>query len=125
MATEQRHETSDGTLRISVARNGSDHLVQLAGELDLANAETAEAELDAAMEAADSVTVDMRKLEFIDSTGIALLVRAMGRNSHSARLGFVPSEFAAVNRVLELTGVAERMRAVDGRGSSADGLQTA
>ncbi len=125
MATEQRHETSDGTLQVSVAQNGSEHVISLAGELDLANAETAEAKLDAALEAADSVIVDMRRLEFIDSTGIALLVKAMGRNSHSAELGFVPSEFAAVNRVLDLTGVAERMRSVDGRGSSTDGLQTA
>lgn len=125
MATEQRHETSDGTLRLSVAENGSEHVISLAGELDLANAATAEAALDAALEAADSVVVDMRKLEFIDSTGIALLVRAMGRNSDSVGLGFVPSEFDAVSRVLELTGVAERMRSVDGRGSAADGLQTA
>ena len=109
MATEQRREISDGLLRVGVAEDGTDHVVRLCGELDLANAATAEAELDAAMTAASSVVVDMRELEFIDSTGIALLVGIIGRNSSSPHLSFVPSEFPAVKRVLELTGVAPRM----------------
>jgi anti-sigma B factor antagonist len=126
MATEeQRRDIADGTLRVSVTREDSLHLISLQGELDLANAETLEAELEAAMAGTADVVVDMRKLEFIDSTGIALLVGAMSRDGDSPRLGFVPSEFAAVSRVLELTGVAERMQPVDGRGPSVDGLRTA
>ena len=109
MAAEQRREISDGTLRVRVVEDGSDHVVCLCGELDLANAPTAEAELDAAMTTATGIVVDMRELEFIDSTGIALLVGIIGRNSDSAAVSFIPSEFPAVERVLELTGVAERM----------------
>lgn len=112
MATEQRREISDGTLLVRVAEDGPGNVVCLCGELDLANAPTAEAELDAAMTAATSVVVDMRELEFIDSTGIALLVGVIGRNSDSASVSFIPSEFPAVKRVLELTGVAERMQTV-------------
>jgi|SRR6478672_9563613 len=109
MATEQRREISDGTLSIGVADEGSERILRLGGELDLANAPTAEAELAAALGTATSLVIDMRKLEFIDSTGIALLVGVIGRNGGSAQVSFVPSEFAAVKRVLELTGVAERM----------------
>lgn len=113
MAPEKTREISDGTLLVRVAENAGDCVVSFCGELDLANAATAETELDAAMSKGTPVVVDMRELEFIDSTGIALLVRAMGRNGDSARLTFVPSDFPAVTKVLELTGVAERMALKD------------
>jgi anti-anti-sigma factor len=109
MAAESTREVSDGTLLVRVAESGADCVVALRGELDLANASTAEGELDAALAKEGAVTVDLRELEFIDSTGIALLVRAMGRHSDAAKLRFVRSEFPAVKKVLELTGVAERM----------------
>jgi len=109
MATEQERQISDGTLRVGVAEADSECVIRLCGELDLANAPTAEAELDAAMSRSTRVVVDMRELEFIDSTGIALLVGIISRNSDSAAVSFFPSEFPAVKRVLELTGVAERM----------------
>lgn len=123
MASENTREIADGTLLVRVAEDGTRCVVSLAGEMDLANAATAEVELDAAMKKDADVVVDMSKLEFIDSTGIALLVRAMGSNSDSARLSFVPSDFPAVAKVLDLTGVAERMTPAEGY--SADELRTA
>jgi anti-anti-sigma factor len=51
----------------------------------------------------------MRELEFIDSTGIALLVSTLSGNEGETRISFIPSNFPAVTRVLELTGVAERL----------------
>ena len=110
MPTTQRREIADGALRIGVAEEGSGRAIHLRGELDLANADALAAELDAAMAAAARVTIDMRQLEFIDSTGIALLVGAMSEAGEGTRLSFVPSEFIAVRRVLSLTGVAERMQ---------------
>jgi anti-anti-sigma factor len=123
MTSEQVRSISDGTLAMRVFQNGGEHVIWLCGELDLANAATAEAELEAAMTTASSVVVDMRELEFIDSTGIALLVSAMTRNSGPALLRFVPSEFPGVTRVLEVTGIADRMPLADG--PSIDGLLTA
>jgi anti-anti-sigma factor len=114
MATEQTRDISDGTLAVHVSQNGASCTISLRGELDLANAETAEAELEAALADGIPVVVDMRQLEFIDSTGIALLVRAIQDDGSLNRLRFVPSEFDAVNKVLELTGVVERMALVDG-----------
>lgn len=115
MATENMRDISDGTLAIQVAQNGSTCTLILRGELDLANAATAEAELDEALRDGTPVVVDMRALEFIDSTGIALLVRAIQGDGSPDRLSFVPSEFEAVNKVLELTGVGERMVLADGQ----------
>ncbi len=109
MASEQR-EIADGTLVVRTADNGGARTIALCGELDLANAGTAEAALEACFEESSvPVVVDMRELEFIDSTGIALLVAALGRNERGATVKFVPSSFPAVSRVLELTGLAERL----------------
>lgn len=91
--------------------------IQLQGELDLANAETLERELQAALaDGAGRVLVDMGELSFIDSSGIALLVRTAGVDNGQGRVRFLPSQATAVNRVLELTGVAERLPFVDDAG---------
>lgn len=107
---DRQRNISDGTLTVRSARDGGTHLISLCGELDLANAATAEAELDGALgAAAEQVVVDLRELEFIDSTGIALLVAALRRNGEESRLRFVPDKSPAVVRVLELTGVEEKL----------------
>jgi anti-sigma B factor antagonist len=109
MPSEQR-EIADGTLVVRSQENDGSRVIAFAGELDLANAGTAESALEGSL--ADSgtpVVIDMRELEFIDSTGIALLVSALSRNEGGRRISFIPSDFPAVTRVLELTGLAERL----------------
>ncbi|HET9394465.1 MAG TPA: STAS domain-containing protein, partial [Nitrospiraceae bacterium] len=107
-------EISDGMLAIRVAEAGAECTIVLRGELDLANTATAEAQVTEAMANGSSVVIDMRQLEFIDSTGIALLVRAIQSDESAGRLRFVPSESDAVKKVLGLTGVGERMALADG-----------
>jgi anti-sigma B factor antagonist len=109
MPSEQR-EIADGTLVVRSQENGDSRVIAFAGELDLANAGTAESALESSL-ADDStpVVVDMRELEFIDSTGIALLVSTLSRNKGETKVSFIPSDFPAVTRVLELTGLAERL----------------
>lgn len=110
MSTERR-EISDGTLVLRTERDGKRHRISLSGELDLANSTTVETELDAVLADGEcELVVDMRELEFIDSTGIALLVATLGRNDpQRPRVRFVPSASAAVARVLDLTGLGERL----------------
>jgi anti-sigma B factor antagonist len=110
LSNEQR-DIADGTLVVRTAKQGDAHVISLCGELDLANASTAETELRTLLESDGApVVIDMRELEFIDSTGIALLVAALGKNNgEEARVRFVPSASPAVARVLELTGLAERL----------------
>jgi anti-sigma B factor antagonist len=113
MSDASNREISDGTLAIKVLQNGTDHTLVLAGELDLANAEALSGALEAAEAAETSrVVVDMTALEFIDSTGIAVLVaahRRMNENSDDLRLRFVPSKAVAVQRVMTLTGLDDAM----------------
>lgn len=109
MTSEQR-EIADGTLVVRSQESDGSHVIAFAGELDLANAGTAESALEGSLtDASTPVIVDMRELEFIDSTGIALLVSTLSRNENGARVSFIPSDFPAVTRVLELTGLAERL----------------
>ena len=106
----QQRDISDGTLVVQTETDGDKWTVSLRGELDLANAATAETALQEALDAAETlVVVDMQELDFIDSTGIALLVSTLGRNGDGARLRFVPSRSPAVTRVLDLTGLTERL----------------
>lgn len=112
--SSQQHEIADGTLVVRTTRNGGSNTVALCGELDLANASTAETALEASLgDDGMPVIVDMRELEFIDSTGIALLVSALSHNQDEARIRFIPSAAPAVTRVLELTGLAERLPLAD------------
>jgi anti-sigma B factor antagonist len=113
MSSEQR-DIADGTLVVRTAKEGETHVISLCGELDLANAGTAETALEAALaENASQVVIDMRELEFIDSTGIALLVAALGNNGSEEKVCFIPSAAPAVTRVLELTGLSERLPLAD------------
>jgi anti-anti-sigma factor len=109
MSSEQR-DIADGTLVVRTAKEGDTHVISLCGELDLANAGTAETALEASLaDNTSRIVIDMRELEFIDSTGIALLVAALGNNSGEERVLFIPSAAPAVVRVLELTGLSERL----------------
>ncbi|HEY5317850.1 MAG TPA: STAS domain-containing protein [Solirubrobacteraceae bacterium] len=89
-------------------------VLELAGELDLESAPELDRRLRE-LEAANPVLllIDLSRLEFMDSSGLAVIVRA-GRaartNGHrlSLRRGT-----AQVQRLFELTGVLERFTFVD------------
>jgi anti-sigma B factor antagonist len=101
-------EIQDGTLTVRIEAGNAGCTLSLAGELDMANAATLEAELDRAADAgAAPITVDMRELEFIDSTGIAALVAAHRRlnDRGGERVRLVRSKASAVQRVMDLTGL--------------------
>jgi len=108
MSSEQR-EIADGTLIVRSQQSDGSLVIAFAGELDLANSGTAESALEDSLADGAPVIVDMRELEFIDSTGIALLVSTLSRNEDGTTVSFIPSDFPAVTRVLERSGLAERL----------------
>jgi len=110
MTPIEQRDVRAGMLTVRTVSEGEDRVIRLDGELDLANAGALEEVLDEAFaNDASRIVVDMSALTFIDSTGIALLVTALGRDSDAGRLRFVLSEAPAVARVLKLTGVEERL----------------
>lgn len=89
-------------------------MIEVSGELDLASSPALEQELEQGPGSdAPVVIVDLRKLEFMDSTGLSVLVRAHQRAAETdRRFGLVKGP-PQVQRLLDLTGVAERLTIVD------------
>jgi anti-sigma B factor antagonist len=83
--------------------------IAVAGELDLAVAERMQAALDeaAAAEGCELILVNLERCEFIDSTGIALLVRAHERAREGGGRLAVFGASAQVLRVLSISGLAQ------------------
>ena len=82
--------------------------ISVRGELDLSTAPELEGPLEQALDGGDgSVLIDLCNCEFIDSTGIALIVRAWQRldNGEDSRSLVICSENDQVRRVLEITGL--------------------
>lgn len=100
--------------RVDVRRDGPAAVVSVSGELDLASGPELEAELDRlAGPETQLVVVDLRQLDFMDSTGLSIIVRAHQRMAgEGCEMGLVKGS-QQVQRLLDLTGVAERLRLVD------------
>jgi anti-sigma B factor antagonist len=112
--TLQLIKSRPGELTVSSRRDGDVHTIVLAGELDLATAQRLEQELKR-VEATDarSILVDLSGLAFMDSTGIRILVAADARSrADSERLALRRGP-AAVQRVVELTGLTDLLPFVD------------
>ena len=107
------HARKLGSLALRSERDGDIHVVEIIGELDLDGAPRLEAEL-LHVEASDapSIIIDLRGLEFIDSTGIRLLLMAAERCSESGRLSLLKGP-RQVHRVFEITDLVERLPFAD------------
>lgn len=89
-------------------------LIGVSGELDLASSPELEQELERATASdLELLVIDLRKLEFMDSTGLSVLVRAHQRATQSGKRFAIVKGPQQVQRLLSLTGVAERLTVVD------------
>ena len=95
--------------------------IEIRGELDLATAPDLEGPLDEAVGATGtSILLDLSDCEFIDSTGIAVIVRAWQRvdarseNGGGSRV-VICCRNEQVRRVLEITGLEKSMSIFDSR----------
>jgi anti-anti-sigma factor len=89
-------------------------VIGVSGELDLASSPGLEQELERHMSlGTELVIVDLRQLEFMDSTGLSVLVRAHQRAVEAGRRFAVVRGPQQVQRLLTLTGVADRLTLVD------------
>ena len=100
--------------RVEVRNADATTVISVSGELDLASSPALEEELErVAQSDAQLVVVDLRSLEFMDSTGLSVLVRAHQRaEENGRRLGLINGS-QQVQRLLTLTGVAERLTLTD------------
>lgn len=99
------------------------HTVSVAGELDQGTApELREALAEALGDPTMPVLVDLSECNFIDSTGLSLLVEAKRRLSEERRRFGVCCPDADVRRLLELTGIDRAVGLFDSRDEAVAGL---
>jgi anti-anti-sigma factor len=88
--------------------------MRLAGELDLSSTPVLEQRLREALDSGRQLVVDLRNLDFMDSTGLTLLVRwARGAEQDGYELALVRGE-PRVHRLFELTGLDAAFTFTDG-----------
>jgi len=98
--------TDDGTVVVTVQ-----------GEIDLATVGTLESRLSRACEGDGAVTVDLRRVGFLDCRGLQLLIEQDERRAaRGCHIDFIQGP-PGVRRVFELTGALERLHFVEVHGS--------
>lgn len=89
-------------------------VIVVQGELDLASSPELEEQLERASNSGtELLVIDLRELEFMDSTGLSVIVRTHQRLVEQGRELSLVKGSPQVQRLLDVTGVAERLRLVD------------
>jgi anti-sigma B factor antagonist len=98
-------------LDFQTTRNGTVAIVAPTGELDLSGATILEVELDRLAEEPDlaAVVLDLRGLEFMDSSGLRLVVLADMKAREAGRRFALIRGGDTVHRVFEITRMSERL----------------
>jgi anti-sigma B factor antagonist len=106
--------TAVPTLEFETTRNGAVAVITATGELDLSGAALLEGELERLAEEPDLATVvlDLRGLEFMDSSGLRLVVLADMQARESGRRFVLVRGTETVHRVFEITRMSERLEFV-------------
>jgi anti-anti-sigma factor len=100
--------------RVQVRSEDRATIVAVKGELDLASSPALEQELERVNRSDTEVVIlDLSELEFMDSTGLSVVVRANQRAQDSGKRFGVLKGSPQVQRLLSLTGVDERITVAD------------
>ena len=100
-------------LSLETSRAGRAAVIALSGELDLAGAVALEQELARLEEDLEAVVLDLRGVEFMDSSGLRLIaVSNQQAQDRGSRLVLVPGS-DQVMRVFDITRMRERLEFVD------------
>jgi anti-anti-sigma factor len=93
---------------LSIRESGTeaDVVLALSGELDLSTIDALTAQVDTQLQrSVDSLTLDLRDLAFMDSTGLRLLIELNDRARRGRwRLKLIGPRHEAASRVLHITG---------------------
>jgi anti-sigma B factor antagonist len=101
----------ENEFRVDVHSTNAGVVLEVFGELDVASAPQLEAQLERADDA-PLVVIDLSSLEFIDSTGLGILVRAhQTAQEHDRQFALVQGT-GQVERLLDLTGIADQLPVV-------------
>ena len=97
-------------LQIEVRRDGGRVVLALVGELDMASADRLQQAVDDdALRTETSVVLDLEGLQFIDSTGLRVILRALERCRGRGQEFAITRGSPQVQRLLSITGVAAHL----------------
>ncbi len=99
-------------LTVETRQQGETAVIALAGELDMAGASALEQELG--LIGAETLVVDLRGLEFMDSSGLRAIVTSAQRAQDAGRRFALIPGAAQVMRVFDITRMRERLEFVAG-----------
>ena len=103
----------EGNLLVGVSSEGERVVLRLDGELDLASVPTLErAVQDATFERTAEIVLDLRGLEFIDSTGLRAILLQDKRSTERGQTFALVRGSEQVQRLLDMTHVEEHLRIV-------------
>jgi anti-anti-sigma factor len=101
-------------LRVDIENDPERMVVRLSGELDLASSPMLERELElAAVEQAPMLVFDLDALEFLDSTGLQVLLAKHRQSTERGQPFAITRGSPQVQRLLDITRVAERLTIVE------------
>jgi anti-sigma B factor antagonist len=99
---------------VTVSKDGDRATLELRGELDMAGTDRLRLALEQAEEPPSGLLVlDLSMLDFIDSTGLEVLLRAARRAHDSGRRLIVARPSRYVRRLLELTAIDQALDVVE------------
>lgn len=107
-----------GNFDVATQREGTTLVVRPRGEIDMATVDLLRAAVDAESAAGDDLTLDLREVGFMDTSGLRYVLELNDRcrrDGCNLRLVRGPT---AVQRVFEVSGLEPRLPFVDGPGSS-------
>jgi anti-sigma B factor antagonist len=98
----------DPLITISVEHQDRAVVVSVGGDLEFGTAASLRSTLiDVAQQGSDPLVLDLADLEFIDSTGLSLLVQAKQRIESQGHRFVLRNPTERVRRVIEISGLAE------------------
>jgi len=100
---EPHDDSDDATLRVTTETGEGWTVVAVDGEIDVASAPTFEEVLQSAMAASDRVVIDLSGVQFMDSTGLGVLMRAHKRQDDAGAILRLAAPSDRVVRILDIT----------------------
>lgn len=99
-----------GELRIEHRHQAKQHVIALAGELDMLTAPRLRAATEATRrDGADRVVVDLREVAFMDSSGLRVLLAALDECRSDGCEFFVALGDSPCRTLLEITGAIDEL----------------
>ena len=100
---------------IEIEQRAGRTILNLRGELDLATVGELEDALTQRLEAGEDLVIDLRGLQFMDSSGVRALVagHAAAQNGHGSLVIVRAKHDSEVDRVIDVSGIVTALGMVD------------